>query len=652
MLQLIGQPGHLHVVRIEPQIMRKHALCFVKAPARNVHILHKANTGLRAQGVKQAGFGKGAFGCRCPSVEGQYATEGRAKFCKGFTRSNIPLKPGAAHEPAGVPVPEIGICPNGRVGKSRFARVQLHNQPMRCKMRKHPFDRKALFNIKGMPVAVVVKNSLRKQGVNLHDPEYSAHADLSVLPDHELGFGGFSFCAHVVHIRLECRVIVAGRRHPETVPVQVANNIEVGFVGKGILRDDVDIASYASGIDHVGGYKASGIGPAEKHGVLFHGLGVERVRQRLFQGLKFLCNGIAAAQRVIPELPAEIMAVLLRPAGQANQTPVPRVLGEGYRHGQRDDNRQEGDIKPGIPGQERTCPGKEKDQPVADPEGKKAVRGYELNPLNEIIECITLRIGQHNEEKAHDEKAGCRENHPVLGAGIQCHAQFRPGPHQKARHEGCSWGNNHKCKEHIADGSGRGGIFRGNIRGRTESEHLAAEIHRGANKSSIEQREDAQQQGCHESIAGAPRPKGGDHVAAQALELLDQNDQGPDPQDNEHAGNEKLVIAGKFNAVKPGAKPGRHQEEAAREAQPDGDIQCIEFSFACLPRGKGKKAEEGGRQSELSSQALEVVADLGKEAGGKNIRRLQGFILFPGDGAQKPLPGARVAPVHGRITQV
>ena len=104
------------------------------------------------------------------------------------------------------------------------------------------------------------------------------------------------------------------------IAVKVAHDVHVSVICQGVLCDKINVRAYFGGVDHVGGYKASGVGTAEENGIGFHSgwIGFTWVGGPL--SLKFFRVGIPVKEVVtdavnpaelpVAELPAEVVSVL------------------------------------------------------------------------------------------------------------------------------------------------------------------------------------------------------------------------------------------------------------------------------------------------------------------------------------------------------
>ncbi len=299
---------------------------------------------------------------------------------------------------------------------------------MRGEVGVHPADDVAFFHVEVMLVVIVLEDHLRQDAIDLHDPQGAANLDTTVF-NLEVGILGALAGIHLFHVALEGLGAVGMVGDPYLVSVEVPRDAHEGVVGQGVLGDQVDVLTNACRVDHVGRYEPTRVGAAEEDGIRGHIFGEIRVRQGLLFRVEFFADGLRPAELVVPELPAEIMPVLLGPTRFSDQLAVTGVLLErDQAKGQRHDHAHmtNGGILASDGADERQA----KNQAVADPEGVQGMRGDELHALDEVILDIPLGVGQDDQHDTHGQEPQQRGNDPALRIEIDHDFEAAAAAHQ------------------------------------------------------------------------------------------------------------------------------------------------------------------------------------------------------------------------------
>ena len=192
-------------------------------------------------------------------------------------------------------------------------------------VRVHPADDVTLLNVERVFVVVVFEDHLAQDAVDLHNAERAADLNAAIL-DLEVGVLGPLAGADLLDVALEGHGAFHLGRDPDLVTVEVAHDAHVGVVRQRVLRHQVNVLADMGREDHVRVDEATGVRAAKKDRASPHLRRIPGIRQRFFIGVQFLPDGFSSPQRVVPELPPEVVTQLFRAAEPADKVGVPRVV--------------------------------------------------------------------------------------------------------------------------------------------------------------------------------------------------------------------------------------------------------------------------------------------------------------------------------------
>ena len=218
---------------------------------------------------------------------------------------------------------------------------------------------------------------------------------------------------HILNIFLESLIGVAWSGNPDLIAIEVAHNVHIGVIGEGILGDKIDVGADFGGVDHVGGYEASGIGTAEEDGVSFHGrwVGFAGIGGPL--GLKFLGIGIPvteviadainSAELPVTELPTEVMSILFSTADDFELAGV-FVVFIDESEGEEEDEGGANEAGEWVVFDEGLESGHKQKESVAKPEDVNGVRLDILHASDKEVLNVGFGILENHEDEADREK--------------------------------------------------------------------------------------------------------------------------------------------------------------------------------------------------------------------------------------------------------